>query len=666
MFRSVLVANRGEIARRVFRTARRMGLATIAVYSDADAEAPHVREADQAVRLGPAPARESYLKAEAVLEAARRSGAEAVHPGYGFLSENAEFAEAVAAAGLVWIGPPPSAIRAMGLKDAAKRLMAQAGVPVTPGYLGDDQSPERLASEAEAIGFPVLIKAVAGGGGKGMKRVNDPAEFQEALASAKREAAAAFGDDRVLLETYVTRPRHIEVQVFGDGQGNVVHLFERDCSLQRRHQKVIEEAPAPGMDAKTRAAVTEAAIKAARAVSYVGAGTVEFIADASKGLQPDRIWFMEMNTRLQVEHPVTEAVTGQDLVEWQFRVAAGEPLPLKQDEIRLNGWAMEARLYAEDPARGFLPSIGPLEHFRLPEEDIRVDTGVEEGGEVSQFYDPMIAKLIAHGETRDEAAELLADACREVEIWPVRANAAFLARCLEHPDFLAGEVDTGFIGARLDELVEARPSPDAVVAALALAAEHAAADVGLPADGDRYSPWQATPDGLYGFRLNGPARVTHRVEIAGATVSGEARPFLPGEWRWLVGADGGLEEAAVLHEQVVVGERRALGFVRTEDGVVLFDEGLAVEVRDIETHSAPAAAAVSDGALRAPMPGRIVAVQAESGQSVAKGRPIVVLEAMKMEHALTAPFDGTVAELSVRVGDQVAEGALLAKVEAEK
>jgi 3-methylcrotonyl-CoA carboxylase alpha subunit len=665
MFKSVLVANRGEIARRVFRTARRMGIATIAVYSDADAEALHVREADRAVRLGPAPARESYLNAKAVLDAALKTGAPAIHPGYGFLSENADFAEAVIAAGLVWIGPPPSAIRAMGLKDAAKRLMAEAGVPVTPGYLGEDQSPERLATEAAGIGYPVLIKAVAGGGGKGMKRVDTAADFPEALASAKREAAAAFGDDRVLLETYVTRPRHIEVQVFGDGQGEIVHLFERDCSLQRRHQKVVEEAPAPGMDAKTRAAVTGAAIKAAKAVGYVGAGTVEFIADASKGLKPDRIWFMEMNTRLQVEHPVTEAVTGQDLVEWQFHVAAGQPLPLSQDQIQLNGWAMEARLYAEDPAKGFLPSIGPLEHFRLPTEEVRVDTGVEEGGEVSQFYDPMIAKLIAHGETREEAAERLADACREVEVWPVRTNAAFLARCLDHPDFVAGEVDTGFIGARLEALVEVAPSADAVTAALALAAEDAAAETGLPSEGDRFSPWQATPDGLYGFRLNGPARVGHRVEMDGATVTGEARPLLAGEWRWLVGAGERLEEAAVLHEQVVVGERRALGFVRTEIGAVLFDDGAALELREVEARGVAAAtSAGADGTLRAPMPGRIVAVPVEAGQTVAKGRPVVVLEAMKMEHALTAPFDGVVAELPVRLGDQVTEGALLAKVQA--
>ena len=366
MIGSLLIANRGEIARRIIRTARRLGVRTVAVYSEADAAAPHVAEADQAVAIGPAPARESYLVAEAVLEAARATGAEAIHPGYGFLSENAAFAEAVVAAGLTWVGPPPAAIRAMGLKDAAKRLMAAAGVPVTPGYLGEDQSPERLAREAEAIGWPVLIKAVAGGGGKGMRKVGAAAEFGAALNAARREAASAFGDDRVLLEKFVTHPRHIEVQVFGDAHGNVVHLFERDCSLQRRHQKVVEEAPAPGMDAATRAALCAVAVRAAQAVNYRGAGTVEFIADASDGLKADRIWFMEMNTRLQVEHPVTEAITGLDLVEWQLRVASGEALPLSQDQITMSGHAMEARLYAEDPSKGFLPSTGPLTHFRLP------------------------------------------------------------------------------------------------------------------------------------------------------------------------------------------------------------------------------------------------------------------------------------------------------------
>src|SRR5436190_3135275 len=439
MFTSVLVANRGEIARRVFRTARRMGLRTIAVYSQADAGAPHVRDADAAVLIGPAPAKESYLDPAKILAAAKETGAQAIHPGYGFLSENADFAEAVAAAGLTWIGPPSAAIRAMGLKDAAKSLMAKAGVPVTPGYLGEDQGEARLAKEAAAIGYPVLIKAVAGGGGKGMRKVDRPEDFAAALASARREAAAAFGDDRVLLETYVTRPRHIEVQVFGDAHGQVVHLFERDCSLQRRHQKVIEEAPAPGMDAKTRAAVCEAAVKAAQAVNYVGAGTVEFIADASQGLRADRIWFMEMNTRLQVEHPVTEAVTGVDLVEWQLRVAAGEALPLRQGQITLSGCAIEARLYAENPAKKFLPSTGPLRRLRLP-QSVRVDAGVEEGGSVSHFYDPMIAKIIAAAPTRAEAAHDLAAAVETVEVWPVKTNAGFLARALRHPDFVAGAV----------------------------------------------------------------------------------------------------------------------------------------------------------------------------------------------------------------------------------
>ena len=665
MFTSVLVANRGEIARRVFRTASRLGLRTIAVYSEADAEAPHVRDADEAVLIGPAPARESYLNMAAVLDAARRTGAEAIHPGYGFLSENAEFAEAVAAAGVVWIGPPPSAIRAMGLKDAAKRLMAEAGVPVTPGYLGDDQSEDRLASEAGAIGYPVLIKAVAGGGGKGMKKVEAAGEFSAALASAKREAAAAFGDDRVLIEKYVTRPRHIEVQVFGDAHGNAVHLFERDCSLQRRHQKVIEEAPAPGMDPATREAVCAAAVRAARAVDYVGAGTVEFIADVSEGLRADRVWFMGMNTRLQVEHPVTEMITGLDLVEWQLRVAAGEPLPLRQEEIGISGWAMEARLYAEDPAKGFLPSIGPLDHFLLPEDEgVRIDTGVEEGGEVSQFYDPMIAKIIVHADTREDAAIRLAEACREVEVWPVRTNAAFLARCLDHPDFVSGEIDTGFIPQRQEALISAPPSADVFVAALALAAEDAAAALGLPTDGDRFSPWQATPDGLYGFRLNAEPRTAHRVEVDGRTVSGAARPLSPGEWRWLVEHDGRFEEAAILHEHVVVGERKALTFVRTGEGVALFDEGAAVEIRETEVAGGGHSETQSTGALTAPMPGKIVAVQTKAGDTVEKGRPLVVLEAMKMEHAMTAPFDGVVAELPVSAGQQVSEGTLLVRVEA--
>ncbi|MCX7589171.1 acetyl/propionyl/methylcrotonyl-CoA carboxylase subunit alpha [Phenylobacterium sp. 58.2.17] len=624
MISSILVANRGEIACRVFRTAQAMGLATVAVYSEADADAPHVRMADQAVLIGPAAARESYLVGEKIIDAALATGADAIHPGYGFLSENAEFAEAVVAAGLTWIGPPPSAIRAMGLKDAAKSLMANAGVPVTPGYLGEDQSPARLQAEADKIGYPVLIKAVAGGGGKGMRKVDDAAAFAAALTSCQREAAASFGDDRVLLETYVTRPRHIEVQVFGDSQGQVVHLYERDCSLQRRHQKVIEEAPAPGMSAEARAAVTQAAVRAAQAVGYVGAGTVEFIADASDGLQPDRIWFMEMNTRLQVEHPVTEAVTGVDLVEWQIRVAAGEPLPLAQEDIELSGHAMEARLYAENPSAGFLPSIGPLEHFKLPEDLVRVDTGVEEGGEVSPFYDPMIAKLIAHAATREGASDLLAEACSEVEVWPVKTNAGFLARCLDHPDFIAGDVDTGFIEARLEALA-AQPAPSEHALASAAMAVTLDAEEDAPAD-----PWE----GLTGFRLNAAPAASMRLYLG----------------------DRGFD--APLYSDDVPGD-----VLLTDDGeVVVFDAGETFVLTLRPPLKDAAHGGGGDGAIASPMPGKVVAVSVSVGDKVVRGQALLTLEAMKMEHALSAPFDGQVESLSVSVGDQVSEGVTLARL----
>jgi 3-methylcrotonyl-CoA carboxylase alpha subunit len=652
MFKSVLVANRGEIACRVFRTAQRMGIRTIAVYSEADAQALHVRAADEAVLIGPAPARESYLDGAKVLAAAKATGAEAIHPGYGFLSENADFAEAVAAAGLIWIGPDPASIRAMGLKDAAKELMIQAGVPVTPGYQGADQSQETLTAEAARIGYPVLIKAVAGGGGKGMKRVDDPADFAAGLASARREAAAAFGDDRVLIERYITRPRHIEVQVFGDRHGEVVHLYERDCSLQRRHQKVIEEAPAPGMSEAVRAAVTGAAIKAAKAVNYVGAGTIEFIADASDGLKADGVWFMEMNTRLQVEHPVTESVTGVDLVEWQFRVAAGEPLPLKQDQIRLNGWAMEARLYAEDPATGFLPSIGRLDHFVMP-DGIRVDTGVEQGGEVSQFYDPMIAKLIVHEDTREAAAARLAEAAGEVEVWPVKTNAGFLKRCLDHPRFVAGDVDTGFIAAEEGALQPA-DAPETVLAALTLVAE-AATEV-EPVGSDRFSPWGGQPGLSYGLRLNTPPQTTVWARLDGEPVSGPVAPVETG-WR---GAEG--LTAQIGFDQVQAGDR-LFGYRAVEDGFILFVEGEARRVTPYRSATSAAAGAVSDGSLRAPMPGKVVAAPVKAGDAVTKGQPVVVLEAMKMEHALTAPFDGVVESVAA-VGDQVGEAAVLAVVKA--
>jgi propionyl-CoA carboxylase alpha chain/3-methylcrotonyl-CoA carboxylase alpha subunit len=661
MFTSVLVANRGEIACRVFRTAKRMGIRTIAVYSEADAEALHVREADEAVLIGPAPARESYLDAEKVLAAARATGAEAIHPGYGFLSENADFAEAVMAAGLVWIGPPPAAIRAMGLKDAAKTLMIEAGVPVTPGYQGEDQSDATLAAEAARIGYPVLIKAVAGGGGKGMKKVDRAEDFADGLASARREGQSSFGDPRVLIESYITRPRHIEVQVFGDAHGTVVHLFERDCSLQRRHQKVIEEAPAPGMDGPTRAAVTEAAVRAARAVNYQGAGTIEFIADASDGLKADRIWFMEMNTRLQVEHPVTEAVTGVDLVEWQFRVAAGEPLPLTQDRITLDGWAMEARLYAEDPANGFLPSIGRLDHFSLP-DDIRVDTGVEPGGEVSQFYDPMIAKLIVHEPTREAAAARLAQACGQVEVWPVKTNAGFLVRCLTHPRFVAGDVDTGLIATEADALAVAH-DPLTDVAALGMAAESEWHSRTYYRGVDRASPFEGLPGQTFGLRLNGAPRATYAARVGGRAVSLPVLPDADDASIWRIGPEA--TAVAVVNQTVRVGDRAFAWAYGEGDEDILFADGEAIPVRwrgGIADQGVGGAA--SDGSLRAPMPGKIVATPARAGETVTKGQPVVVLEAMKMEHALVAPFDGVVGEVAVVVGDQVAADAVLAVVEA--
>jgi 3-methylcrotonyl-CoA carboxylase alpha subunit len=576
---------------------------------------PFVREADRSICIGAAPSRDSYLDGEKILHAARESGAEAIHPGYGFLSENAAFAEAVQAAGLIWVGAPPAAIRAMGLKDAAKSLMMAAGVPVTPGYMGDDQNPGRLAAEASAIGYPVLIKAVAGGGGKGMRRVDAANDFVAALESCRREAAAAFGDARVLIEKYIPAPRHIEVQVFGDRHGNVVHLFERDCSLQRRHQKVIEEAPAPGMDAATRHAVCEAAVQAARAVDYVGAGTVEFIGDASQGLRPDRIWFMEMNTRLQVEHPVTEAVTGQDLVEWQLRVASGEALPLRQQDLRIEGWAMEARLYAENPATGFLPSTGRLDHVRFP-AGVRVDSGVEEGDEVTPHYDPMMAKLIAHAPTREAAAQRLAAACGAVEIWPVRTNAALLARAASHPDFVAGRIDTGFIERHAAALVPgSEPAPRIVAAAAAALVARAPAD-----------PWGA----LTGFRINAAPDLRVAVDIG-----------------------GGVQVAAA---------QTAGSVVDFGDTRVLFLDGESWKFGPPASGDAVGGAAVADGAILSPMPGRVAAVDVSEGDPVTKGQRLATVEAMKMELALVAPFDGVVERLSVSLGSQLREGDLLLRI----
>ncbi|MBB4086029.1 3-methylcrotonyl-CoA carboxylase alpha subunit [Sphingomonas carotinifaciens] len=608
MISTLLIANRGEIACRVIRTARAMGVRTVAVYSEADASALHVALADTAVLIGPAAARDSYLRGDRILEAARASGADAIHPGYGFLSENADFAQAVIDAGLTWVGPNPDSIRAMGLKDAAKARMIAAGVPVTPGYLGEDQGEARLAAEADAIGYPVLIKAVAGGGGKGMRRVDAPGDFAAALASCRREAAASFGDDRVLIEKYILSPRHIEVQVFGDGHGNVVHLFERDCSLQRRHQKVIEEAPAPGMDEATREAVCDAAVRAAKAVDYVGAGTIEFIADAGEGLRADRIWFMEMNTRLQVEHPVTEAITGVDLVEWQLRVAAGERLPAAQAELSIRGHAIEARLYAEDPARGFLPSIGRLEAFDLGDgAGIRIDTGVRQGDAVTPYYDPMIAKVIAWEHTREEARVALRDRLAGATVWPVRSNAGFLVRALEHPAFVSGTVDTGLIAREGDALLPPA-EPDAAVLAAAATA-------------------MVQPGPLAGFRLNAGARC-------------EARVLLDGQ--------------AVTVTLGAAAERPAAPYV--------MQGGQSWTLAPWRVDGA-AAGGASDGAILSPMPGRIIAVAVEQGAQVVRGQPLVTLEAMKMEHALVAPFDGVVAELDAVTGGQVAEGRLLARIE---
>ena len=620
MIEKLLIANRGEIACRIIRTARAMGIGTVAVYSDADAKALHVRQADESVHIGPSPAADSYLVGEKIIAAAKQTGADAIHPGYGFLSENAGFAQAVIDAGLIWVGPKPASIEAMGLKDAAKERMIAAGVPVTPGYLGEDQSLERLTAEADKIGYPVLIKAVAGGGGKGMRKVDAPEDFPAALESCRREAKASFSNDEVLLEKWITSPRHIEVQVFGDSHGNVVHLFERDCSLQRRHQKVIEEAPAPGMDEATREAICAAAVRAAKAVDYEGAGTIEFIADASEGLRADRIFFMEMNTRLQVEHPVTEEITGVDLVEWQLRVASGEPIPLKQQELSINGHAIEARLYAEDPAKGFLPSTGRLDHLEFVEAG-RVETGVEEGDAISPFYDPMIAKLVAWGEDRDEAIAVLDAMTGGVEVWPVRTNAGFLNRALSDPDFVMAQIDTGFIGERLDSLVPADEADEELweTAASFLLDEHAG-------DG-------ASQAGLAGFRLNAAARRAVALSHHGRTQVVEA----------------------------VAGACEATG-VLVHDHLVLFEDGNAFEFclasRGSGHHHA------HDGDIIAPMPGKVIAVDVTQGDTVTAGQRLMVLEAMKMEHALTAPFDGTVTELSVSAGSQVQVEAVLAVVEA--
>jgi len=646
---SILIANRGEIACRVIRTAKRLGLRTIAVYSDADAEALFVEMADEAYRIGPAPARESYLDAQKILAVAKQARAACIHPGYGFLSENVEFAEACAAAGIVFVGPPASAISAMGLKDAAKALVEKANVPVVPGYHGAEQGVDFLAKEAERIGYPVLIKAVAGGGGKGMKKVDRPEDFADALSSAQREGKNAFGDARVLVEKYVLSPRHVEIQVFGDSHGNVVHLYERDCSLQRRHQKVIEEAPAPGMTPEVRAAMGKAATEAAKAVGYVGAGTVEFIADGRDGLRADRFYFMEMNTRLQVEHPVTEAITGLDLVELQLKVAAGEPLGFTQDDVRAEGHAVEARLYAEDPEKGFLPSTGKLWALQFPQsEDIRIDTGVEAGDSVTPYYDPMIAKVIAHGRTRDEALDHLAFALGETIVAGPRTNLAFLKKLAEAEGFRKGPFDTGFIERNITALgAEPQPLDAAAVAAAALQLEEerqvAALDLAVERTGDEAkSPWldadafSIMPRPALGLPLlvDGE-RIEAKIEWNGddARVSLPGHPLDEGEHEvTLARAEGGTYLA--LHR----GRQTA---------VALFDP-FSVDLD---------AAAGAGGVIKAPMHGKLIALFVTAGEAVVKGQRLAIVEAMKMEHVLTAPRDGTVTELGAEPGAQVAEGA---------
>jgi 3-methylcrotonyl-CoA carboxylase alpha subunit len=656
MFETILIANRGEIACRIIATCRRMGIRAVAVYSDADAKSRHVRLADAAVRIGPAPSRESYLNIERILDAAKQTGAQAIHPGYGFLAENAEFAEACASAGVVFIGPPPAAIRAMGSKAAAKELMRKAGVPLTPGYEGAEQSPEFLQAQADAIGYPVMIKANAGGGGKGMRRVDAPEQFAAALASCRREAAAAFGDDSVLLEKYLVEPRHVEVQVFGDTHGNVVSLFERDCSVQRRHQKVIEEAPAPLIADELRKFLAEAARSAARAVGYAGAGTVEFLLDRGGGLH-----FMEMNTRLQVEHPVTEMITGLDLVEWQLRVAAGEPLPLTQERIAMRGHAVEARIYAEDPAHDFLPSIGKIVHLRAPavSEHVRIDTGVEQGDAITPYYDPMIAKLIVWDDTRELAVRRIAEALGAFQIVGVANNVEFLRRLVTSPSFANARLDTSLIEREGEWLhAEAGEPPWEAFALVSLAVLlREAQPVG---EDEADSPWAARDGWRLGSRLEQTLRFEQGGRAAAIKVGYCARGFrinlgdaeldVSGEVRDCSEIDALIDGRRVTG--TVVALRDALHvFLEGEHFIFIYDDPLEVEAH---RH-------VGEGNLTAPMPGRVVALAAAPGEHVDKGAPLMVLEAMKMECTIYAPDAGRVESFLFAPGDQVSEGVELLK-----
>jgi 3-methylcrotonyl-CoA carboxylase alpha subunit len=665
VFDAVLIANRGEIACRIIRTLKRLGIRAIAVYSDADRHALHVAQADQAIRIGPAPASESYLRADAILEAAARAGAQAIHPGYGFLAENAAFARACADAGLTFVGPSPEAIEAMGAKDRAKAMAAAADVPQVPGYHGGRQVDTSLLEAAHELGFPVLLKAVAGGGGKGMRVVAQSDDFAAALEGARREAQAAFGDDRMLLERYLEAPRHIEVQVFGDRRGQVVHLFERDCSVQRRHQKVLEEAPAPGLSAEQRAALGAAAVRLAASIGYIGAGTVEFLMD-----QRGAFYFMEMNTRLQVEHPVTEMITGLDLVEWQLRVAAGQPLPLSQEEITPSGHAIEARLYAEDPERGFLPSTGTLGHLRLPDPDeaIRVETGVRAGDRVTPFYDPMLAKIVAWGPDRAAALRRLRAALGKTEIVGPATNLEFLMRIADHGAFQGGGVATAFVEEHAAELLAPGPPPDEqalAIASLWLLCRQCQSSAGLAASSaDPYSPWHRVD----GWRLNDVGHQTLRLRAGGEPVAIDARVDGAG-WRLQVG-ERELSGAAELADDgklnvEIDGERWRAGVVALGDQLHLFTPRGRFQVQRVDPLAIAAAEEEVGEVLTAPMPGRIVRQLIAAGDRVGHGAPLLVLEAMKMEHTIVAPGDGRVAALRYAEGDQVEEGAVLLDFEVE-
>ena len=630
------------------RSARSLGVSTVAVYSDADANASHVLQADESVNIGPAPVAQSYLRGDAIVQAALDTGAEAIHPGYGFLSENPEFVEQIEAAGLCFIGPSASAIRSMGLKDAAKQLMENAGVPVVPGYHGERQDDGFLAEQAESIGYPVLIKARAGGGGKGMRRVDKPEDFLDALDSARREAEASFGDSACLIEKFINSPRHIEIQVFGDNHGNVVHLFERDCSLQRRHQKVIEEAPAPGMTGEMRAAMGDAAVKACEAISYSGAGTIEFIVDGSDGLRADRFWFMEMNTRLQVEHPVTEAITGEDLVAWQLMVAAGSTLPKTQQQLTINGWAFEARIYAEDANNGFLPATGQLTHLQFP-TDARVDTGVRQGDSISPFYDPMIAKLVVHAESRDAALRKMQRALFNTHAGGSITNINFLAELCCHTDFMQGRVDTGLIERELDQLVSGSVPADSVIA---LAALGGAGLIGGSSALSGFSLWESLTQTIQ-IQPLGAESISVRYTVLDAdcfTVHFDEGTQLV---RLIDHANGLIE---------INGNRQIAQVVGHGDRLISVFAERAWHFTLPDPLSLLSAGDETSDQILAPMPGQVKVVNVAEGDTVVAGDVLLVLEAMKMEHALTAPESGSVEMLGCQLGEQVDVGAMLIKL----